>query len=238
MSEETEENLAHGQAEGRDQADGRDQTEGRDQTDGRDSKPRHRVKPLVIAFVVGVVLGAVGLFFFQHYSPLNTTAAPTPSVVFERIVAQDELVAVSQSYNITDKEEGDPSTFFNLFNIPFTENSFWYRYVGMLKAGVNLKEAEFSQEGNTIVVSLSAPYIISNTPDMDKSGVLEENNNILNMIHVEKVDEFQKQCQQKSEEDAIEGGLLDEAKTQSERDITELFTAALDDAYTIKFEWR
>ena len=219
MSEETEENLAHGQAE------------------GRDSKPRHRVKPLVIAFVVGVVLGAVGVFFFQHYNPLDSTVAPTPSIVFERIVAQDELVAVSQQYKITNKAE-DTKTFFDLFNIPFTENSFWYRYVGMLKAGVNLKEAEFSQEGNTIVVSLSAPYIISNTPDMDKSGVLEENNNILNMIHVEKVDEFQKQCQQKSEKDAIEGGLLDEAKTQSERDITEFFTAALGNAYTIKFEWR
>ena len=70
----------------------------------------------------------------------------------------------------------------------------------------------------------------SNTP--------EENNNILNPIHVEDVDEIQRECIRISEENAVEGGLLEEAQIQAESDITTLFKSALGDEYQVTFEWR
>lgn len=194
------------------------------------------VKFIAIGLVVGLILGVAGTIFVQNFNPKDEREL-TASVVFDRIVQKNELVSASENYNITDKASNS-NTFFDLFDIPFTNNSFWYRYVGTLKAGVNLEDAEFSQSGNVITVTLGQPYIISNTPDMDKSGVLEENNNILNPIHVEDVDAFQRMCVEQSETNALEGDLLEEAKSNAEQDLQDMFSAALGDAYTVNVQWR
>ena len=158
-----------------------------------------------------------GTLFFQQYNPKDPADQnPNPAPVFDRIVAQNELVCASQQYNITEKATNSNS-FFELFDIPFTENHFWYRYVGTIKVGVNLKEAEFATKDKVITVSLTQPYIISNTPDLNKSGTLEEGINPLNPIHAKDVDAFQRQCVEQSQTDIIDGGIMDEAKQMPKR---------------------
>ncbi len=195
-----------------------------------------KVKYAAIGAVAGLVLGIGGTVFVQNFNPADEKQL-SASVVFDRIVEKNELVSASQSYNITDKAS-DVNTFFDLFDIPFTENSFWYRYVGTIKAGVDLDNAEFAQQGNVIKVTLDQPFIISNTPDMEASGVLEENNNILNPIHVEDVDEFQSLCVELSQQSVLDGGLMDEARKNAEQDIRDMFNAALGSDYPVEFEWR
>ena len=195
-----------------------------------------KVKYAAIGAVAGLVLGIGGTVFGQNFNPADEKQL-SASVVFDRIVEKNELVSASQSYNITDKAS-DVNTFFDLFDIPFTENSFWYRYVGTIKAGVDLDNAEFAQQGNVIKVTLDQPFIISNTPDMEASGVLEENNNILNPIHVEDVDEFQSLCVELSQQSVLDGGLMDEARKNAEQDIRDMFNAALGSDYPVEFEWR
>lgn len=195
-----------------------------------------KIKIALIGAAVGLVLGVAGTVFIQNYNPEDDRQL-TASVVFGRIVEKNELVSASQSYNITEKAS-DVNTFFDLFDIPFTQNSFWYRYVGTIKAGVNLESAEFAQQGDVLKVTLDQPHIISNTPDMEASGVLEENNNILNPIHVEDVDEFQRLCVELSQEEVLEGGLMEQARSNAEEDIRDMFDAALGDGYTVQFEWR
>ena len=67
--------------------------------------------------------------------------------------------------------------------------------------------------------------------------MLEENNNILNPIQVSDVDQFQRECVEMSEKKAVEGGLLEEAKTEAAKNIKDMFNAALGDAYTVKVAW-
>ena len=107
-----------------------------------------------------------------------------------------------------------------------------------LKVGVDLNNAAFSTNGNTIKVELDQPYIISNTPDMEKSGVLEENNNIFNPIKVENIDKFQRQCIKQSETEITAGGIFDEARLNAEQSIRDMFDAALGDTYNVEFSWR
>ena len=189
-----------------------------------------------ICAAVGLVVGIVGTLFLSNYNPVDTTGE-SASVVFGRIVEQNELVSVSQDYSIVDKQS-DASSFFGLFDIPFTGNSFWYRYEGTLKAGVNLETADISEQENTVTITLDPAYIISNTPDMEKSGVLEENNNVLNPIQVGDVDEFQRWCVEQSEEQAVEGGLLEDAQAEAETQLSQLFYAAMGDDVTVQFVWR
>lgn len=200
-------------------------------------KVASRLKFALVGLLVGLVIGVGGMLVVQNMGSSSKDAHVQPSVVFDRIVQKSELVSASQTYNITDKVS-DVGTFFDLFDLPFTENSFWYRYVGTIKAGVDLEEAAFLRQGRTITVTLSQPYIVSNTPDMEASGVLEEANNIFNPIHVEDVDAFQRMCVEQSEEQVLNGGLMDDARANAEQDIRDMFTAALGDAYTIEFEWR
>lgn len=194
------------------------------------------VKRLLMGVLIGIVIGAAGMFFVMNYNPSDSRESD-PTVVFSRLVEQNELVSVSQNYSIVDKST-DSNRLFDFIDIPFTDSSFWYRYAGTLKAGVNLETANISLRGNTIVVSLYDPYIISNTPDMETTGVLEERNNVLNPIHVEDVDAFQRECISRSEDEALAGGLLDEARANAEEDICNIFYAAFGNAYSVEFEWR
>lgn len=190
-----------------------------------------------ICALAGLVLGIVGTLFFSNYNPPDERNTLSASAVFERIVEQNELVSVSQDYSIVDKQS-DASSFFGLFDIPFTGNSFWYRYEGTIKAGVNLETAEIEDQGGKVTITLDPAYIISNTPDMEKSGVLEENNNVLNPIQVGDVDEFQRWCIEQSEEQAVEGGLLEKAQQEAETQLGQLFYAAMGDGIEISFVWR
>ena len=189
-----------------------------------------------ICAVVGLVLGIVGTLFISNYNPSDNIGA-SASAVFGRIVEQNELVSVSQDYSIVDKQ-GDSASFFGLFDIPFTDNSFWYRYEGTLKAGVNLETAGIEARDNNLTITLDPAHIISNTPDMESSGVLEERNNVLNPIEVGDVDAFQRWCVEQSEAQAVEGGLLDEAQAEAENQIRQLFYAALGEDVTVSFVWR
>lgn len=196
------------------------------------------IKVGVIAALAGLMVGIAGTLFVSNYNPPDEKPAfENASIVFGRIRSQNELVSLSQDYSITDKAS-DANSFFNLFDIPFTGNSFWYRYSGTIKAGVNLETAEIAQQGAAITIALDPAYIISNEPDMDESGVLEENNNLLNPIQVEEVDEFQRLCIERSESEAVEGGLLDEARAEAEQRLSTLFYVALGDDYTVEFTWR
>lgn len=191
---------------------------------------------VALSLVVGIALGVGSTFFLQNYNPRDdkTLAA---SVVFSRIQSQNELVAASQDYCIVDKVT-DKAKFFDLFDLPWTENSFWYRYQGTIKVGVNLEKAEFSERNGSIFVELEQPYIISNTPDMEQSGVLEENNNIFNGIDVSDVDEFQRQCIEASESQALGGDLLQTARENAEANIRGMFQAALGEDCVVNFTWR
>ena len=195
-----------------------------------------KAKLATVCVLIGIVVGVVGTVFVTNFNPEDEKST-TATAVFERIVSENELVSVSQRYSVVDKAS-DSYTFFDLFDIPFTDNSFWYRYVGTLKAGVNMEDAEIEVNGNTATVTLNTPYIISNTPDMEQSGVLEERNNILNPIHVEDVDSFQAWCVEQGEQNAVDGGLLDEARLEVEDNIRRFFYVALGDECTVEFVWR
>lgn len=195
-----------------------------------------RLKFLLAGLLVGLLAGIGGVLFFQNYNPKDDEGVAA-TTVFERMVERNELVSVSLDYSLVEKTT-DINRLFDVIDIPFTDNSFWYRYAGTLKAGVDLGSAEISTQENVITISLHDPYVISNTPDMEKTGVLEERNNIFNPIHVEDIDALQRACVEKSQEEAIAGGLLEEARANAEEDIRNTFFAALGDSYSVEFEWQ
>ena len=200
-----------------------------------------KMKIWLVGLIIGILVGVGGLIYLQHAGTFAQPSGPevtNVSVVFDRVKAQNELVCASQKYNITAKAKKANKIPFTDIDIPLTDNSFWYRYVGLIKVGVNLETAEFNQSGNTLTVTLDQPKISSNTPNMEESTVLEENNNIFNPIHIDDVDKFKKECIKTSEKESVDGGLLDEARANAEANIAGMFAAACGDQYEVKFNWR
>lgn len=101
-----------------------------------------------------------------------------------------------------------------------------------------MSAATWDQKGeNTLVVTLPEP-VLQNVPNMDVSGVLEERNNVLNPIHVEDVDEFQRQCIAKSTQQAEEGGLKEQAKANALTNLQGMFDVACGkDACKVEVKW-
>lgn len=209
-----------------------------------------KIKRTIFAFFSGLIIGAVvcGAVIYYIFAMTSKEVVTSdletlsPTIVFTRVQDQGELVSASQDYTYVDKVTNSNRDLFNQFDVPFTENSFWYRYSGTLKAGVNLKTAAIEQDSEDLTVlniTLDQPYIVSNTPNMDLSGVLEENNNLINPISIQESDAFQKECIERSEQEAMNGGLLEEARTNAEKQITNLYNAAFgEDYYTISFIYR
>lgn len=191
----------------------------------------------VLCLVAGFMVGFICFWCIPNHNPVDERATMA-ATVFGRLVEQNEMVTVSQKYSIVDKAE-DTNKLFNSIDIPFTKNSFWYRYQGMIKAGVSLESAGYELIDSTkIIVTLEEPYIISNTPDMEKTGVLEENNNVFNPIHIEDVDAFQRQCVEQSETEALgDDALLQEARNNAEVNIANMFKAVLGEDCEVKFVW-
>lgn len=196
-------------------------------------------KSVVFALVGGLLLGVSGVLLFQWYNPKDapTTPALNMSVIMSRIVDRNEMVAASQDYTIVEKA-GDQNKLFDFIEIPFTQNSFWYRYSGTIEATVDLSAATWDEKGEaSIVVTLPEPTL-QNVPDMTVSGVLEEYNNVLNPIHVEDVDAFQRDCIAKSDQQAKESGLLEQAKESAQANLQSLFDVACGkDACKVEVEW-
>ena len=200
------------------------------------------LKVATICVVVGVALGIAGTLYIQSkVEPEAEEVLPEPdkvSVVFDRVVAQNELTVASRRYTEVDKAT-DSNEIFGVC-LPFTENSFWYRSVGTIKVSVDLSKAELALggEGNEIVLRLENPYISSNDPDMEESGVLEERNNALNPIRIEDVDAYRKDVYERIESAAgADSELMDAAKSNAQTNIDNLFKAALGENYHVTIEW-
>lgn len=184
-------------------------------------------KALCSPWFGGLLLGSGGVLLFQWYNPKDApqTSTINMSMIMSRIVDRNELVTASQDYTIVEKA-GDQNKLFDFIEIPFTQNSFWYRYSGTIEASVDLSAATWDQKGEaTIVVTLPEPTM-QNIPDMNVSGVLEEHNNVLNPIHVEDVDAFQRDCIAKSNQQAETSGLLEQAKVNAQENLQGMFDVA------------
>lgn len=196
-----------------------------------------RVKFLLAGLLVGVIVGILGTLAIQNFNPEDPVdQTENVSIVFERIVERNELVSVSQDYSIVEKST-DVDRLFDIIENPLTVNSFWYRYVGTIKAGVDMEQAAIESRGATVIVTLPEPKILSNTPNMEQSGVLEEHNNVFNAIDVADVDAMQRECVERSEENALAGGLLEEARVEAENNIRDVLLAAMGEDYVIEFNW-
>lgn len=170
----------------------------------------------------------------------------TAQAVFEQIQAQNTLVCASQQYDICKKMEDSNRDLLNLFDLPFTTNKYWLRYVGTIQVGVDLSTATFESENidadtgkpSNVVIQLDAPTITSNTPDMDRTEIIDQENNIFNPIDPASVVDLEKQCVDLSNQSALDGGIVDQAKAFAQQSMKTMLSAAMGSDVDVTIDWR
>ena len=158
-----------------------------------------KAKLIGIGAAIGLVIGAFSVFMLFTYNPPDKQQEPNVdvAVLMSEISQINELATASQTYTVVEKVESN-SKLFDTIDIPFSENFFILTYMGELKAGVNLDEAQVALEGTTVKVSLPQATILSDAIDTTSFKVLHEQNNFLNPIGVEDVTQYIDESRQAS----------------------------------------
>ncbi|OUP00372.1 hypothetical protein B5F37_11345 [Drancourtella sp. An210] len=178
-----------------------------------------------ILIVLIIVAGIIGLRK-TIFSDSQTT-----KIGFEDIGELATQSAYCTQVNVTDSSR-------ELFGakIPFTQSKYIYSYDVVVKAGFDFEEIEWSKNDKTIEVKLPEAKILSSEIDLDSFKVYHEQESIYNQITLEENNEALAKLKETAEKDAIENGLLENARSNAETILTGFFGNEYDlDKYEIIF---
>lgn len=190
-------------------------------------------------FIAGLICGLALAFAFIRFGWLNRLGFMGSNIKVNSVVLQEKINEISElataSYTYTNADIKTDSRTFNGKTIPLTTSKYIVKYDGIIKAGVNMEEAQVEVVGKKVVVKLPEIKIISN--EITDIDVLDESNNIFNPIKVSDVtDYFVKEQKQTMEEMAIEKGLYDEAKTNAVTYMKAFLYKILPDEYEVEIK--
>lgn len=178
-----------------------------------------------ILIVLIIVAGIIGLRK-TIFSDSQTT-----KIGFEDIGELATQSAYCTQVNVTDSSR-------ELFGakIPFTQSKYIYSYDVVVKSGFDFEEIEWSKNDKTIEVKLPEAKILSSEIDLDSFKVYHEQESIYNQITLEENNEALAKLKETAEKDAIENGLLENARSNAETILTGFFGNEYDlDKYEIIF---
>lgn len=199
------------------------------------SKNKSKFKQGLISalIVAGLVLAA--FFTAKSIFSVEEETKITSETVEAALKEAKELTTLKYHYkNIASFENSQQ---FQGMKIPFTTKRFLYTYEGEIHAGVDLDEAKVkvNEEAKTINVSLPETKILSHDIDENSVMVYDEKNSIFNPLELEDYSNFRKEEEAKVEKEAIDKGLLEEAKEQTLKAVKELLNInpVISEEYTV-----
>ena len=179
-----------------------------------------------IILIIAVVC-AIG-FGVKNYI---VSDSKTTKIGFEDIGELATQTAYCTEVNVTDASR-------ELFGmkIPFTQSKYIYSYDIEIKAGFNFAEIEWDVNGSTIEVRLPAAKILSSEVDQDSLEIYHEDESIFRQISLEENNQAVAKLRETAVNDAIENGLLENARENAESILTSFFAGVYDmDEYKIVF---
>lgn len=178
---------------------------------------------LVIVVIIVIALGITRFF---------STESKTTKIGFEDIGELATQAAYCTEVNVTEGSR-------NLFGItiPFTQSKYIYSYDVTIKAGFDFGEIQWELNGHTIEVRLPQAEVLSTEIDLDSLKVYYEEESIFRQITLTENNEALQTLQENAEQNAVENGLLDNARSNAETILTGFFGNVYDmDEYEIVFK--
>lgn len=184
---------------------------------------------IVAGLIIAAFLYAKSIFDVEEETKVSS------ETVESALKEAKELTTLKYHYkNIASFENSQQ---FQGMTIPFTKKSFLYTYEGEIHAGVDLEQAKvnINEEAKTINVTLPETKILSHDIDENSVMVYDEKNSIFNPLEMKDYSNFRKEEEAKVEKEAIDKGLLDEAKKQTLKAVKDilLLNPIIEEDYTV-----
>lgn len=194
---------------------------------------RHRFKPRkVLCAMLALILLAVGAGFASAW--LERSRAVTSGMGLMNI---GELATQAYHYRAVDSIEKSQELWG--WEVPLTSAQTIFSYEGLIRAGYNFEDIEIDidYDRKRIVIALPEPYIINNDIISDSLLVYSEDTNIFTPISIEDFNATQAGMKAQGENDAIDTGIYESARTNAEVLIRGFLSGAFDlDEFEIVFE--
>lgn len=209
-------------------------------TDSEEKKTRKPRRPgrVIKEILIGIILCAAfgtGCFFLGRSDAGKKGATQVSAVVLQNRLADiSELASVSYSY--TNMAQFENSNDFYGMKVPFTTKSFMLTYDGVIKAGIDLKQASVDVQGTKVSVKLPEAKILSHEIREDSVRIFDEKTSIFNPFTVEDFTAFQNDQKKTMEKKATERGLLTEAKKKALSSAKLMLQSALPKDSSLKVE--
>lgn len=200
------------------------------------NKTSKKVFGFLIAIILILALGAYIISNLKSKEKISISSETVESSLKEA----KELTTLKYNYkNVASYENSQE---FHGITLPFTTKKFLYTYQGEINAGVDLDKAKVDVNEASKIISVTLPQASILSHDIDENSVMvyDEKNSIFNPLKLEDYSDFRKEEEAKVEKEAIDKGLLEEAKEKSEKAVKEILdiNPIISKEYTIniKFE--
>lgn len=195
-----------------------------------------KFKKLVIIIILLIAALAAAFFWGMNKQKEMSKPVVTNELLTNRIQLIAELATTS--YHYTNMGQFENSNTFYGYQVPFTMKKFIISYDGEIKAGVDIKDSEIKVDDKKIIVKIPEAKILSHEIDENSIQIFDEVSSIFNPIKIDDMSSFTKDQKAKVEKNAIEKGLLTEARDSCEKFISKmlLVDSEILGGYTIEFK--
>lgn len=201
---------------------------------------KNKTSKKVFGFLIAIIL----ILALVAYIISNLKSKEKISISSETVESslKEAKELTTLKYNYKNVASYENSQEFHGITLPFTTKKFLYTYQGEINAGVDLDKARVDVNEASKIISVTLPQASILSHDIDENSVMvyDEKNSIFNPLKLEDYSDFRKEEEAKVEKEAIDKGLLEEAKEKSEKAVKELLdiNPIISKEYTIniKFE--
>ena len=195
-----------------------------------------KVRNYILLIALIVITIAFGVLY-SKYS--NLTIESDLTVISETIEEKvSKIIEISTvKYNYTDVVVYKDSKRFKGLNLPFTNKSFMIKYGGYIKAGVDLSEVEIEViDEKTIKITMDKPIILDNVINEEDVYIYDEKESVFNKLSFTDLYEVLIEEKVKTEEEAKDRGILNEAEKNTKEIINSLLESMGFETIEITFQ--
>lgn len=180
---------------------------------------RPHITRTILVFILGAVIAIGGLYAAGQAGLITEGATHVDSTTIKNSF-NDIAELATEEYTFTNvgKRTKDDVQFLGI-NIPFTGNSFLLTYSGTIKAGIkDISQIEVAVDDSSKVITIRPPQVevLGASIDPSTAEVYDQTFNPISQISVDDVTSFLAEQEDKATQDAIDGGVLDKAKSRAE----------------------
>ena len=171
--------------------------------------------------------------------PVVVTPEVTVTAATLREVVAPAAELTAYKYYYTDVDTYEKSQKIWKFEVPFTTDKTAFSYSGVIGAGINLDDAEFTVEDKSITVALPKPGILYHDLDENSFQSYDIKNSVFTSTNVSEYADMLAALEERQEQKLTDNAeFWQSVKSNTETVLRGIMTASGQlDEYTIPFQW-